>query len=802
MITRNFETPYGYFSEDGKEYIIKKPQTPRPWINIISNSKNYGLAISQAGSGYSWYIHARENRITRWNQDLVRDNWGKFIYIRDNKKGQFWSSTYQPVKKTSKHYRCRHGLGYTTFENIYNDILSTLTIFVPPDDSLEIWLLTLENQSSRKRDISLFTYLEWALGIDPNVDKELRELFIESKYETKQKALFATKRLYPVQTNNTITQNKLSDYIAFHACNIKPTSWDSDKEKFLGLYRNFDNPIAVSRGNCFKSEGKWNDSIASLHVNIKLNSKQKKKLFFVLGSAKNKKEAERLIAKYNSISVAEEALSKTQKMWLDMCNTLEVDTPDKGFNIINNYWLKYQTISARLWGRSSYYQIGGDYDFRDQLQDSQIYLTINPKLTKEKILLSASHQFKDGTVQHWWNPLSDTGSRINKTDDHLWLPYVVINYLKETADYEFLKEKAGYLDSNRRTSIYDHCLKSIDCTLNRLSSRGLPLVGEGDWNGSFCRAANEYKGESIWLGHFLYGILSEWSYLLFRFNKKKIAQKLKDEAQVLKGNINKYGWDDKWYTWAITDDGVKLGSKTQQEAKIFLNAQTWAIINKVVPPSRLKSILNSLDKYLYFDFGPILLYPAFVKSNSKIEYLSRYAPGTRENGGLCTRAACWTVIAEVVAGRPEIAWDLYNRFLPIRRGMNPDLYKTEPYVTSGNTDGPDSKNFGQGGWSWYSGSACWLFKVGIEWLLGIRAEYDGLKIDPILPDDWSECYVKRVFRKATYKISIIKYDGPDQIIVDGKIHRSNIIPAFSDRKEHNVIFRTAKNYPLRARRKN
>ena len=797
---KEFETPYGYFVDDGKEYVIKTPQTPKPWVNIISNSENYGLAISQTGSGYSWFRHAGKNRITRWNQDLIRDNWGKYVYIRDNKKGQFWSCTYHPVRRKVKHYTCRHGLGYSTFETLHNDILSTLTMFVPPNDSLEIWMISLKNQSSRRKDLSIFTYLEWALGVAPDAHREFSKLFIETFYDSKKRTLFASKRLWAIQKEDGEHWNNPWDYIAFHSSNVQPTSFDGDKEKFLGQYGDFNNPQAVKNGVCSKTDGKWNDSIGSLHVNVKLKPKQEKRIVFLLGLADNRKQADKIISKYNSVTQAQYALKDTKKMWLDMLNKFHIETPDKAFDIMNNYWLKYQAISARTWGRSAYYQMGGDFGFRDQLQDSQIFLTIDPEFTKKQMLLNASHQFEDGTVQHWWSPLTNLGPKSNITDNLLWLPFICISYLKETANFEFLKEKVDFVDSNRKTSILDHCLKAIDKSLSRLSPRGLSLIGEGDWNDGLCRAGYKWKGESIWLSHFLYGILSEWAKLLLRLNKKKTSQRLMSEADKLRENINKHAWDGAWYIRATTDDGRRLGSKSQQEGKIFLNAQTWAIINNVVPQSRLKSILNSLDKHLYCKYGPLLFYPAYSRPDKKIGYLSRYAPGTRENGGLYTHAACWAVMAEVIAGRSEKAWELYNKFLPIKRGMEPNVYKAEPYVTSGNVDGPDSKNFGQGGWSWYSGSACWLYKVAIDWLLGIRPEYDGLRIEPIMPDDWNECTIKRIFRNATYKIKMIKYDGPDQIIVDGKVHKENVIPAFRDKKEHNVLFRIAKNYPVKARK--
>ncbi len=453
---KNRRNTYGYFSEDGKEFIITKPLTPRPWINVISNKHNYGLTISQAGGGYSWYRHAKENRLTRWDQDIIRDEWGKFIYMRDNKSRCIYSFTYQPVRKAPKKFSCHHGLGYTTFMGMQADIASELSVFVPPDDTLEIWCLELTNESRRVKDLSLFTYFELNLGVAPDWHREFHKLFIETSYDARKKALYATKRLWTLPDPDGAPWNRSWEYIAFHAASQKPASFEADKESFLGNYGSLDKPRAVIEGRCSNTEGKWNDSIGSLHIEVKLKPKEAKKIVFLLGVAKDRKEADRLISKYNNIKAATSALSDAKKLWLDLFDGLHIKTPDKDFDAMNNYWLRYQSISGRIWGRSAYYQMGGDYGYRDQLQDSQIFLTIDPRRTKEQILLNASHQFRDGMVQHWWDPLNNMGIKNNITDNLLWLPFLTIQYLKETTDFDILKEKIDYVDSNRRTSLYDH----------------------------------------------------------------------------------------------------------------------------------------------------------------------------------------------------------------------------------------------------------------------------------------------------------------------------------------------------------
>lgn len=795
---KKFVSDYGYFTGDGREYVITRPDTPKPWVNIICPGK-YGIALSQAGSGYSWYIHAGLNRLTRWEQDLIKDEWGKYFYLRDNQSGEIWSAAWKPVGRKPDFYECRHGIGYSIIRSRNLGILTELTFFVPKDDSLEVCLLKIKNTTDTVRQLSLFTYLEWCLGAAPDSHREFHKTFIETDF--KEGTIFARKRLWTVKNAKGQHWNIDWPYLAFHSVNYPVADYSGDKEAFLGQYGDLVSPQAVVAGKYLSATTKrWDDGIGSLLLNISLNPEEEKTFVFTLGLAENDKTARRTSDKYKKLETAENALREVKDFWNKYLARNWIQTPNEAFNFMNNIWLKYQTISGRIWGRTGYYQVGGAYGFRDQLQDSQIFLPLKPELTRKQILRHCQHQFKDGTVYHWWHPLIEEGAVTRISDDLLWLPFIVVNYLKETGDFSILREKVKFLDAPADT-VYRHCELAIERVFKRFSKRGLPLIGEGDWNDGLSCVGWEWKGESVWLGHFFYGILKDWVEVIgFGAEHRQIAPKEKQkikkyshQAELLKKKINRYCWDGNWYYRATLDDGDLIGSKKNKEGKIFLNAQTWAVINGIADENRKNLLLKSLEKYLYRDFGPVLLYPAYSRPDGRIGYLTRYAPGVRENGGLYTHAGCWVVQMECLLKHNDQAWKLYQSFSPVYRGLKPELYSCEPYVTPGNVDGPDSPYYGRGGWTWYTGSAGWLFRVGMEWILGVRPTWQGLMVDPCLPADWLNFKMKRIFRGAEYEIEVTKKENSSlrikKISVDGKDIDGNILPVFKDKKVHKVAVR-------------
>ncbi|MCM8774909.1 MAG: glycosyl transferase family 36 [Candidatus Omnitrophica bacterium] len=790
---RMFESKYGYFTQDGREYVITRPDTPRPWVNVISNG-DYGLIETQTGSGFSWRENSNLSRITRWDQDLIRDSWGKYIYVRDRDTGQFWSGTWKPSCPKFDFFEVRHGQGYSILKSRHRDILFEKTIFVDVEEPVEVWKVVVKNETAERRRLSLFTYFDWCLGNWADTHREFHKTFIETSVDRQNGVIFGSKRapLVPSFISTGMTEKPLE---GFHAATPKPVAYDGDKESFLGRYGDPQAPQAVVEGALHNSVGRWGDASASLQVDVDLGPGQSKTVVFTLGSTRSREQAERIIRKYSNPANADRELRKVKALWNSLIQKTTIETPDPAINFMTNVWLKYQAISGRLWARCGYYQSSGGFGYRDQLQDSQIFFFSQPEIARKQILLHAEQQFPDGTVYHWWHPGTSIGAVTDCSDDLLWLVFITLNYLDETGDESILDVKVKFLPDPKTKEVtegtlYDHCVRAIEKVLSRFSDRGLPLIGECDWNDGLSHVGIRWKGESIWLGHFLYGLLNRFAPVAEGCGEKDRAHKYLKRAEDVKRAVNQYGWDGEWYWRATKDNGDILGSKKCTRGKIFLNAQTWSVICGTATPERAKQAMASTEKYLYKQYGPLLLTPGYDKTDPTIGYITRYAPSVRENGGLYTHAATWAVQAECMMGRGDKAYELCKVFNPILRGLDPDLYYCEPYVTPGNVDGPDSPNFGRGGWTWYTGSAVWYAVVVMNWLLGVRPVRDGLCIDPVLPKEWPGFKMKRVFRNATYVIEVKNPAGTGQgikkIVVDGKQQASNIILPFQDGRTHKV----------------
>lgn len=790
---KKFESRFGYFTADGREYVITRPDTPRPWVNVICNG-DYGLIESQTGSGFSWRDNSNLSRVTRWEQDLIKDSWGKYIYLRDQESGDFWSATWKPCVPNFDFYEVRHGQGYSILKSKLNGISAEKTIFVDVEEPVEVWKLVLKNESSAKRKLSLFTYFEWCLGNAGDNHREFQKTFIETQIDRTNGCLFGLKRapLVPGFISTGMTEKPLE---AFHASNIKPVAYEGDKEAFFGRYGEIQAPKAVIDGKLNNTEGKWGDSIASLQVDIELEAGESKTVVFTLGVVKSHAQAAAVIKKYSDEAAADQELAKVKALWDSFVNATTVETPDEALNFMTNIWMKYQTISGRLWARCGYYQSSGGFGFRDQLQDCQIFFATKPELAKKQILLHAEQQFPDGTVYHWWHHGTSMGAITHCSDDLLWLDFIALNYIDETGDDKILDTKVNFLPEPKtkkvtQGSLYDHCLRAIDKVFTRFSKRGLPLMGECDWNDGLSHVGIKWKGESIWLGHFFYGVLTRMAPICEERGDKKRAKLYLERAEKLKQAINKHGWDGEWYLGATRDDGRPLGSKTQDQGKIFLNCQTWAVITGVADEKRGRAVMDQAKKHLYRKYGPLLLTPAYHATDPTIGYITRYAPSVRENGGLYTHAGTWAIQAECMMRDGDQAFEVYNSFNPAIRGLDPDKYFVEPYVTPGNVDGPDSPNFGRGGWTWYTGSAAWYVVVILNYLLGIRPTREGLIIDPVIPKKWDGFKVKRLFRGSVYHITVENpkhvSSGVKKITVNGKVQQGILVQPLKSKGPHEV----------------
>ncbi len=773
-----FYTKYGAFSEDGKEYIIHEKITPKPWINVITNGR-YGLVISQAGGGFSWLDHSEFNRLNRWHQDLIKDDWGKYFYFRNNKTGEVWSPLWMPVKNSIDDYQCRFGQGYAVFTSSFKGIKITLTVFVPTDENLEIWKFDVQNNTDSDLDLSVISYFEWCLGSSSDFHREFHKTFIETEFSKDLNALIGTKKLWEIPLGDRGHWNIEYPYIGFISSNYTIDEFEAEKENFIGKYGSLEKPYAVLN-NVYKSEtGRWGDPIASVKVNVTANAGEEKTVVFYMGIGENTTAIKDSLVKYNTVNAINNAFENVKTFWDSILTKVEIATPDEAMNLMVNRWLRYQAIAGRLWARTAYYQQSGAFGFRDQLQDSLVFLTIDPSLTAKQIKLHARHQFEDGTVLHWWHPISETGLPTQMTDDLLWLPYITYHYITETADDAILELVEPYYNSEKEDTILQHCYAAIDKVLTRLSDRGLALIGAGDWNDGFSAVGLEWKGESIWLTEFLYDILNKFSLLARNRGDNSREQLYSNKASELKKAFETHAWDGDYFWGATKDNGEKIMSRENPQSKIYLNAQTWAVISGIAPEDKKVKAMESVTQLLLKDYGTLLLSPAYTIPDKYIGYLTRYAPGRRENGGTYTHAATWSVWAYALMKQPELAYEAYKRINPILNGMNPDQYVAEPYVTPGNIEGPDSPKYGMGGWTWYTGSASWYQKVIIDFILGVRAVEEGLLIDPCIPKDWKEYSIKRIYRNTRYNIKVINKSGVSfgvkSVWINGSKYDSTII---------------------------
>jgi cellobiose phosphorylase len=565
--------------------------------------------------------------------------------------------------------------------------------------------------------------------------------------------------------------------------------WDASKDALLGRLGTYRNPAGIKAGKLSGASGRFEDAAAALSTTVELAPASEQTIVFLLGQIDYDPgramdvQIQPFVEKYAAPAAAEQELQRVKAHWAELTGHSQVQTPDDSFNFLVNTWLKYQAISGHLWARTGYYQQSGAFGFRDQLQTSQVWLTIQPERMLEHIKMNARHQLQSGVVLHWWHPLSDKGLLTDMTDDLLWLPFMLSRYCDETGNLASLDEVAPYYDGGQGT-LLEHSLKAIDVVLQRFSPRGLPLIGAGDWCDGFSAVGLDWKGESIWLGMFLFSILKSWAEILQRTNTGQNIAKAAEylsRAEKLRTAINEYGWNGQWYIAATKDDGEPIGDISNQECKIYLNSQTWSILTGIADPERQEQVKQAMFERLESDNGMLLLAPAYSVPDTFIGYITRYAPGLRENGGVYTHAATWSVMALAHMGLADDAMRIFRKLNPILQAESDiERYMAEPYVLPGNIDGPDSKYYGRAGWSWYTGSAGWLLTIAMDYIAGARAAKEGLMINPCMPRDWPQIKIKRRFRNAVYHIII---NNPKQITgkvktmkLNGQTIAGNIIP--------------------------
>ncbi len=768
---------YGRFSEDGREFVITDPRTPRPWVNVIANERA-GLVVSQTGSGFTWVDNSQLAVVTRWEQDLTRDSSGRFLYLRDLDTREVWSLSPAPCFAAYDRFECRHGLGYTKFITSLRGLSADWTLFADAEATAELWRLTLTNELLSPRRLELVAFVEWNCGVTPSPRREFTKLFLECERDAGRNAVFARSHMWEVGSERWGHWNTPFPYVSAFACTERVSEAEGDKAAFLGRLGTFALPEALSGNPWPGSFGRHGDAVAALRVPIEIPPGGTVDLGFVLATAETEEETQTLLERFGSVRALDASLAGAKSRWNELLAAHRVQTPDATFDVFLNDWVRYQAISARIRGRCGYYQQSGAYGFRDQLQDAQIWLTIDPSLCREQIALHAAHQFADGSVYHWWHPLSELGHVTKMTDDLLWLAFVTAAYVRETGDLAILADRAPFLDDPRPAPLVEHILRAFERVFRRTSPRGLPYIGAGDWNDGLSAAGLEEKGESVWLAHFLAGLLGEWSEIFGVTGDAAREVDFARRREDLVTAINEHAWDGSWYWRATLDGGGKIGSRENERGRIYLNAQTWAVLSDVAPPDRAAAAMAAVKEHLVSPAGALLLAPAYDRPVREIGYITRYAAGMRENGGVYTHAATWAISAAAKSKDPELVGLLLAAIDPTRK--DPERYRAEPYVLPGNVDGPDSPLHGRAGWTWYTGSAQWLHRVVCEWVIGVRPERDGMRFDPCLPLSWDGARMTRPWRGATLDVTIVRdgvlAPGVVRVEVDGHPLDGTLLP--------------------------
>jgi cyclic beta-1,2-glucan synthetase len=793
-----FDNGLGGFATDGREYVIttgKAQATPVPWSNVIANAQ-FGTVITESGQAYSWGENAHEFRVTPWHGDPVSDGGGEVFYLRDEESGSFWSPTPLP-KRGAAPYCTRHGFGYSVFEHREEGIHSELWVYVALDASVKFAVLKVHNESGRPRQLSATGYVEWVLG-------DLRAktgMHLVTEVDPASGALLARNPY----------NSEFAGRIAFFDTDAVVCSVTGDRTEFIGRNGGLNNPAAMAWTVLSGRVGPALDPCGAIRVPFELAAGQASEVIFRLGIGRNWDDVRKLVLRFRGSVAARDALDKVQQYWQRTLGAVQVKTPDPSLNVLTNGWLLYQILACRLWGRSGFYQSGGAFGFRDQLQDTMALVHVEPALLREHLLRCAARQFLEGDVQHWWHPPGGRGVRTRCSDDYLWLPLATCRYVVATGDVGILDESAPFLEgrpvgieeesyydlpvrSEQAASLYEHCKRAVVNGL-RLGEHGLPLMGTGDWNDGMNLVGFHGKGESIWLAFFLYDVLVQFAGIATRRGDTLFVERCETAAASLKRNIEQHGWDGSWYRRAYFDDGTPLGSAINAECRIDSIAQSWSVLSGGGTGDRPRLAMAAVDQHLVRRDAALvqLLEPPFDQSPLDPGYIKGYVPGVRENGGQYTHAAIWATMAFAALGDRQRAWELLAMINPVNHALTAEamaVYKTEPYVVAADVYAL-APHTGRGGWSWYTGSAGWLYRLILETLLGLTLEKDKLHMTPCVPADWETYAVDYRYRGTVYHITVVQLvsEGDSTLTVDGVAQDAPVISLVDDGAHHAVEVR-------------
>jgi cyclic beta-1,2-glucan synthetase len=794
----SFFNGLGGFNHGGREYVTilgEGQWTPLPWSNVVANQHDFGFQVSETGGGYTWSVNSRENRLTPWNNDAISDPPGEAVYLRDEETGTVWTPTPLPVREAEP-YQIRHGQGYTVFEHTSHGISQELLMFVPLDAHVKISLLRLRNRSERKRRLSLTAYNDLTLG----VNRERSAPYIITEVDKASGNILARNPY----------NNEFAHRVAFMNVSGAERTWTCDRKEFIGRHGSLARPAALKRAGLSNHTGAGLDPCAAMQTMIELAPGEAREVVILLGEGETAEEARAVSSRYLQLSAVNEAFERVIAYWDETLGAVEIKTPDAAMDMIVNRWLLYQSLACRVWARTAFYQSGGAFGFRDQLQDVMTLVYSRPLIARAQIVLAAARQFKEGDVQHWWHPPTGRGVRTRCSDDLLWLPFVTSFYINVTGDRTVLDEVVPFIEaplledgvdeaytqpvvSAETATVYEHCLRALERSL-AVGAHGLPLMGSGDWNDGMNRVGHEGKGESVWVGWFLHTTLNGFAPLCDARKDKARGNRYRKHTEKLKKALEAHAWDGDWYRRAYFDDETPLGSVQNEECRIDSIVQSWGVISGAADTQRAARAMAAVEEYLIRrgDGLVILFTPPFDKSALDPGYIKGYVPGVRENGGQYTHAAIWTLIAYAMLGDGDRAGELFALLNPIshastRAGLH--KYKVEPYVAAGDVYAV-WPHTGRGGWTWYTGSAGWMYRAALESILGFKVSGNSLRIEPCIPRGWREFEINYKRGTTLYHIKVENplsvSRGIAEVWLDDAPLPNNEIPLRDDGQTHRV----------------
>ncbi|KJS03850.1 MAG: glycosyl transferase family 36 [Peptococcaceae bacterium BRH_c4a] len=824
-----FFNGWGGFSPDGREYqiIVKNGHhLPAPWINAIANQR-FGCLVSELHLGYTWWRNSRECKLTPWSNDPVLDPPGEVCYLRDEESGELWSAT-PSATHADNPYTVTHGRGFTCFYHEEHGIRHEMTVFVPLDDPVKVVGLRLQNRSIGKRRLSVTYFAEWVLGVrrEANAsfiltewDQSVHIMLAKNAYQETFRDATAFLGVYPQPEISAEPPTSTEFGARRNTSRADDLSWTADRNEFLGRNGTYENPAAMGRESLSGKTGALYNSCGAVQTKLTLEPGAEQTVYILLGCGHSRDAAVKLAQKYCQGHVCEQAFKQVQEFWDGVLDQVSVSTPCPEMDVLMNGWLLYQALCCRMWARSAFYQAGGAYGFRDQLQDSLALLHSRPDLTREQILLHAAHQYEEGDVQHWWHEETRRGIRTHISDDYLWLPYAVGRYVDHTGDDSILYEAAPFLHSEplregeheryeptqisaQSGTVFEHCLRAVERALQRFGEHGLPLMGIGDWNDGMNRVGAEGRGESVWLGWFLYDVLNRFTDLCRLRGYAERAERYRDACEQLAFSLEEHAWDGQWYRRSFTDAGQWLGSINNEECRIDAIAQSWSAISGAAPKEKSLQAMQSFDRELVDRDLSVahLLTPPFDQTDPNPGYIQGYPPGIRENGAQYTHGVIWSIIAWCRLGNGDKAFELFNMLNPLNHTRTPNEarhYAGEPYVMAADVYTVDPHK-GRAGWTWYTGAAGWMYQAGVEWILGLRRHGKRLYIDPCIPCQWPEFSVSYRFGSARYLITVknpsrnsggtsLQIDGRKVTLTDQDLKKGPYVELNDDGQVHHVV---------------